>query len=252
MFDLRRIVGSRQGTFQPDPVKAMPRLHFPLPAATSRSRTVRRVLLFVVAALICLMLAFLAAAEYRPAWYVPINLTDEQLKGVRINATRLVDEIGDRLALRESYELVLSAQQLNEWLAGIAGIWPEASRRIPSELIQPVVAVNDGGLKIAARLESKGWRAIVSTDCVINLSSDEKDLMVGIGSVRLGAVPVPRWLLSRMFEPIRWGEKGESFADFHDGGRLKNEFVWPNGRRRFRIRELRFQSGRIHIQLEPL
>jgi hypothetical protein len=188
-------------------------MHIPrVMARNLRWRPAKRVVLFAVALVACVVLALLAAAEYRPAWYVPINLTDEQLKAVRMNATRLVDDIGDRLAVRESYELVLSAQQVNEWLAGMSGIWPEAARRIPRELVEPVVAFTDGGWKIASRLESKGWRAIVSMDGSIKMADDAKYVTVETNSLRFGALPVPRWLLARVVESIQLGETGASLS----------------------------------------
>ena len=169
-----------------------------------------------------------------------------------MEAMRVVDRVGDQLVDRKPFEVALSANQLNIWLSGLAQIWPDAARRMPREIMEPFVAFEAGALRTAARLESGGWRAIVSSDYEVELSGDRKNLIVRLKSARCGGVPMPRFVIESILQPFL-NEVGKKSVDqWHNGAMFENRFVWPNGRRPFRIGELTIEPGNIRLRIEPL
>jgi hypothetical protein len=196
----------------------------------------------------------LLGLEYRPAWYAPRSLTEPELRQARMEAMRILDHVGDELVARKPFDAVVSQDQLNDWLSGLDQIWPDAARRIPHEVIEPLISFQTGSLRTAARLESSGWRAIVSTDSSLHLSSDKKNLVVRLNSVRCGAVPVPRFVVRWCVQPYLRAETLHGFTldQLYDGLLLENRFVWPNGKRPFRIDELGIERGTIRFRIQPL
>jgi|CXWL01.1.fsa_nt_gi hypothetical protein len=198
--------------------------------------------------------ALMLALEYRPAWYAPVALTETELQQGRMEAMRVVDLVSDQLVDRKPFEIALSDNQLNTWLSGLAQIWPDAERRIPREIVEPFVTFESGSLRTAARLVSNGWRAIVSSDYGLQLSTDKKHLIVKLNSVRCGAVTLPRFVVASLCKPYLRTEamRGHTLSQLYEGLPFENRFVWPNGRRPFRIEELNVEQGKIRLRIEPL
>ena len=81
---------------------------------------------------------------------------------------------------------------------------------------------------------------------------DEERLTLEYDAVRLGAVPVPRsWVAgvtARTGPPA-----GANVRVERDGTlRVRNEFVWPNGRRRYRVASVAASDGVARVTLEPM
>jgi hypothetical protein len=214
----------------------------------------KRMVIALIIALAASGMGLLLALEHRPAWYAPPSLTETELQQGRMEAMRVVDLVGDQLVDQKPFEIVLSDDQLNVWLSGLGQIWPEAARRIPPEIVEPFVFVEPGILSTAARLESKGWRAIVSSEYILELSIDREKLVVVLNSVRCGTVTLPRFIVAPLFKPYMQAEvvRGYSVHQLYHGLQLENRFIWPNGRRPFRIGALSLESGRIRLRIEPL
>lgn len=210
-----------------------------------------------IASIVALGLGFVIlvlALEYRPAWYAPAVLTDSELQRCRMDAIRVVDYVGDQLVDRKSFEMTLSDDQLNAWISGLAQIWPEAARRVPSEIVEPFVAFEEGVVRTAARMESDGWRAIVSSEYELALSPDHKQLIVRLVSARCGSVTLPRFIVMSLLKPYLDAEvlSGFTLDQLYDGKQIENRFVWPNGKRLFRIDQLDIEPGAVRIRIEPL
>jgi len=139
-------------------------------------------------------------------------------------------------------------------LSGIAQIWPDAAKEIPREVIEPFVAFEAGRIRTAARLESKGWRAVFGSDYGLELSSDKKQLIVRLHSAQCGAVTLPRFIVGSLARPYLRGQAahGHTIDELYDGVPLENHFVWPNGRRPFRFKEITIEPGKIRLLIEPL
>jgi hypothetical protein len=236
------ILGPTQGGFQ-----LVPREE----GSTIQSRR-RRILWGTIAALAATGLALALALERRPAWYRPYALSESHLQAARMEALRILDSVSDRMVQGEPFEIVLSDHQLNVWLAGLDRIWPEAARQFPSFVADPFVKFTPDAMDVAARVESKGWRAIVSTRYTLALSHDKSTLTVGLSSATCGSMGLPRSLVAAAL-PARVGVGGRGYdvAGLFNGLTLANRFVWPNGRRAFRLSEVTVNSGSVRIRIEP-
>jgi len=206
-----------------------------------------------VFALLLGSLALVLALEYRPSWYRPVELSESHLQLARMEALRVVDSIGDRLVEGEPFEVILSDDQLNIWMAGLGQIWPEAAQRIPREIYEPYLDFEPGLLRVAARVETDGWRAIITTRYTFELSEDSRLLRIELASASCGCLGIPESLVSTALpSPIRVDGESYSVQDFFDGLNLANRFVWPNGRRSFRFGDIKIDSGSIRLRIEPL
>ncbi len=199
-------------------------------------------------------LVLLGALEHRPDWYAPVVLGESELQQGRMDAMRVVDQIGDRLAAGNPFEITISQSQWNTWLAGLSQIWPDAAREIPREIVEPVLSFEAGRLSAAARIESGGWRAVITTSYGLKLSTDKEWLIVQLESARCGVVSLPRFVTKWLLRPhLRKGAlRNPEFDQVYEGLSLENRFVWPNGRRRFRIEELTIEPGYLRLKIDPL
>lgn len=193
------------------------------------------------------------ALQHRPGWYRPYVLSESHLSLARMEALRVVDSISDRIVQGEPFEVVLSEDQLNIWLAGLEQIWPEAAKQVPRSILDPFVDFAPGRVRLAARVESEGWRAIVTTQYSINLSDDLSVVAVGLTSVKCGSMRIPDFVLATSLDrPIR--VQGEDFpvASLSKGIQIRNRFVWPNGRRPFRLGAFAFEEDSVRLRIDPL
>lgn len=232
-------------------------MNFLLENVKTTVRPWRKKRLLAIASIVALGLGFVIlvlALEYRPAWYSPAVLTDSELQRFRMDAIRVVDYVGDQLVDRNSFEMTLSDDQLNAWLSGLDRIWPEAARRVPNEFVDPFVAFEHGVVRTAARMESDGWRAIVSSDYTLELSPDHSQLIVRLISARCGTVTLPRFIVMSFLKPYMDAQalSGFTLDQLYDGKQIENRFLWPNGKRLFRIDQLDIEPGAVRIRIEPL
>ena len=198
--------------------------------------------------------ALLLALEYRPAWYAPKPLTESDLRQARMEAMRALDHVGDELVALKAFDIVLTDDQLNDWLSGLEQIWPDAAHRIPREIVEPFISFKKGRLRTAARIESNGWRAVASSEYHLDLSADKKQLIVRLDSARCGVVTIPRFLLRWCLNPYLSDAalRGISLDQLHEGLTIENRFVWPNGKRPFHIDALETGDGAIRLRIQPL
>lgn len=215
-----------------------------------RKKFVLGTLAFVVAALAI----FFTALAHRPAWYRPVGLTDDRLRQARLDAINLVDYVGDQLAEHRAFDLTITDSQCNEWLTGLAEIWPEAARKMPRQISSPFVLFQSGTIRTAAGVESKTLNAVVTSACQMVVSPDKKHLHVKLLSVHCGALPLPRfahdWMASRILPYTLLKEFDSDQPDHHFV--IENYFIWPNGKKPFRIGEITFQAGALRLKMQPL
>lgn len=192
--------------------------------------------------------------EHKPGWYVPVTLTEAQLREERLQAMRVVDDVGDRLVAGAPFEITLSQDQVNKWLTGLEQIWPDAARQIPTQVIEPVVAFEPGLIRSGARIESDGWRAIASCGYQFEVSNDKLRVTARMSSAHCGAMPIPDFLISRLLQSeapptaLRSTDPAAWFSRLE----WENRFVWPNGRRPFRIDDVALEKGQVRLKIRPL
>lgn len=227
----------------------------------------RALLLFLPLTLLALWLTL----EHRPGWYRPVPLDPAAIQRARGEATNQVDVVGDRLVARKPFELVLTDRQVTEWLTALPDIWPEAGQAIPPEISEPAVRFADGGILIGAHVANKGWRVIVSVRLVVDIADDGSTVGLRLAGVYGGSLPFPRPLLERMVDRKLRQESGSQAAaapepraviqsaddirsakQLFDGIRTPNRFVWPNGRRPFRIEGITIRDGELRLRIRPL
>lgn len=187
-------------------------------------------------------------ATCRPDWYRPHAVDYTRLSQDKRNLVGLLDQIGAALNAGEAIEVSLDAAQINRWLAARDELWPDQSTqwRIWEN---PLVHCGSGQVTFAAQVETAGGPLIVS--CTLRGRAEPDTVRLEADAPRVGRLPVPwRWLQARL-NPENNPLAGHLRR--HNGQFvLDNHFVWPNGKRSFRIEDLAIAPGRIRLKLSPL
>ncbi len=224
----------------------------------------------LIGALVVLVALWLTL-HHKPGWYNPVTLDEPGIQRARKEAVATADYIGDRLYEGIPFDLVLVDRSVNEWLAALPTIWPEAKDVLPSELTGPAVRFEKGGIRVGSHLTANGWQAIVSAGLTIGLTADGTGVDISLHSVRGGSLPVPRTILADVLDPLLRHAREEHHAvnqpaeplsaamrgvhsveELFGGVRIENRFVWFNGRWPFRIDSIRIEDGELRLRLEPL
>jgi len=219
-----------------------------------------------------IFIGFWLAFQHKPAWYQPVRLDEQGYQLARREAVATADSISDQLVQGKEFELVLTDRSVNEWLAALPRIWPEARQSMPDELRDPAVRFAEDRIRFAAHFDKNGWQAIVSVDLFVRVSDDGTSVTIALAGARGGSLPVPRAVIERLLRPLI--EHTRSSGKNHDadattpwdaavksvrsadqlftGVSSRNRFVWPNGKRPFRIVSIRTANGELRIRLQPL
>jgi len=215
------------------------------------------------------------AFQHKPAWYQPVRLDEEGYQLARRDAVATADAISDQIVQGKAFEVVVLDRSVNEWLAALPRVSPEARRAMPPELRDPAVRFTPERIRVGAHFEKSGWQAIVSVDLALRVSPDGINLTIALAAVRGGSLPVPRAIVERLLGPLlerarrrhndndnddddadsTWGttfDNLRSTDQLFNGVTIRNRFVWPNGRRPFRIESIRITDGQLRCRLQPL
>ena len=213
--------------------------------AGRRARRWIAVLLLVGAVLLVGFVGLFCAATYRPGWYQPAAVDFDRLPEDKQSFVALLDSISAALNRGESIEVVVDQAQLNRWLAARHEVFPPEWQRF-EPLRDPFVEIlPEQQLRLACRIGRHGPAVVGSVQVRLAVGPEAIEL---IGpTLRAGLLPVPSgWLLDRLPGGVR------AYADDRGGRlRIRNRWIWPNGRRRFRIASLRSEAGRLRVRLEP-
>jgi hypothetical protein len=217
-------------------------------------------------------IALVLVLQHRPGWYHPAQLTEAQARDARADATRWADRMGDRLVRGAPFQVVLLEENVNAWLAAAPNAWGKLIHSTDFEIEQPAIAFErDGRVRAAGLLRSGYWPLILGTTWTVALSPDRRFVELRLAGVQGGSLPVPTGIVARFaglksaaptssavdrtdapsarIEPI--SEETPSIASLIRGGRLENRFVWPNGRRAFRIRAIEIVGGEVRLAILP-
>lgn len=210
----------------------------------------RRVLLAVGAGLTGALIAIGCALTCRPTWYEPASIDYARLKADKRELVGLVDEIGAALNGRRSIDLEFHEDQINRWITARAEIWPDSQTSL-EPLRRPQITLLDGDrVRVAASVGWAGLEPIVSGTCRFELKDDQ--LTVICETVRVGVFPAPRGWVADLARRLPASSNVVRDADSDAGFTFRNEWVWPNGKRRFRIRRLEVSAGHAVVTLEPI
>ncbi len=218
---------------------------------TARRRPRRWLWLLVVPATVSLagLVLSTCALTQRPAWYRPYTLDESRLAADKSNLANLIDRVSIALNGRQAIRIELDEAQLNRWIAAREE-WPEALADLDlGPLEYPQLLLLDGNrLRLAARAVQADTEVIVSVDFSFHVRGDR--FVVGWTGTRVGHFPLPRMLINAVADV---GDRQVAAELLGTGGlNLPNAWTWPNGRPRFRIRELRIEAERLSIVLEPI
>lgn len=219
---------------------------------TKRPTKWRRAAKRSLIALPLILLAMWLTVHHRPGWYRPPVLDADGSQRARREAMGAADDFGDRLVRGEPFTVTLDDTSVNAWLAALPTIWPESREWLPPELLQPAVGFAEGRLRIGARLERRELSTIVSFDVIPVIADDGKSVSIKLAAIRGGALPIPVSMIEPYLKPILAKNADEKQPTPSDAlVSFPNRFTWPNGQRRFAIRRIDIQAGKVHLDIEP-
>lgn len=221
-------------------------------------------------ALIALWLAF----QHKPGWYRPTTLDEAGIQRARGTAVETADRVSDQMVEGQPFDVVLDERAVNEWLAVLPHIWPEARDVLPRELSDPAVSFDDGRVRVGAYYAAGAWRAIVSVVLALGVSKDGTVIEVELSGAQAGSLPVPRMILRRVWDRFQTGAPMSnvdfqmsiepqlfdtrhssldiSLEELFYGVRIRNRFIWFNGQRPFRIESFNINAGELRLRIRPL
>lgn len=228
----------------------------------------RRRLVFAVP--VVLVVVLFLAAECRPSWYRPVGLDELGFERARRDAANTADWISGRVVAGEPFELELSEIAVNEWLLALLHHRPDWREPMQAGFRDPFVSFHDKEMRLAGVVERSGWRAIATLVLNVAVSTDGQWIELVVRRVHLGVLAIPgAWIHGWASEPLMALFR-DRFADMSDneengrsefellqvqgrvmGLRVKNRWIWPNGRRPIRAAEIQMNSGRIRLLIEP-
>lgn len=190
------------------------------------------------------------AAACRPRWYVPAAVDMRRLEGDKDALARLVDEISAALNGGRAIDFELTDAQLNRWVAARREVWPGEDWLELGPLELPLVRFEEGAVRVAAVVRRGGWGCVVS--CSARVSATHDELTARIESVAAGRLPIPRAAAAAgLFRAAFRSAARERMLSDGESLPLRNEFVWPNGKRRFRVQSMTFARGSVRVRLSP-
>ena len=216
-----------------------------------RVRRHRRLLVILGAVVGVVILAvggFLLAGTRRPAWYHPAPPDRARLHEDKAALAGLQEQISAALNAGREARFVLDEAQVNRWLAARAEIWPQLALDL-GPLEQPQIRLRDGRLEVAASGRAGGMRVVGVLGCSVAVAEDT--LVIRLDPLKVGALTAPRdWVSDILARPAT--RRGVVIDRRAGTITLDNDWVWPNGKRRCRLRELEIGDGVATVGLEPL
>jgi len=242
------------------------------PSGSRKRRILRRLLIGCGGGSTSIVLLLALIAQHRPAWYAPGGSGAAELDEAREQAALMVDSIGDQMVRGQPFDVACSESVANAWLSTVLHDRSDVAERIPANFHAPALGFRGDSVRIGARFEGSGWRAVLSAAGRVTVSADGAELIVSLQGLAIGSLSLPLWMWpakekERRTRAVEVGDQrtvidlefasGEDLSDLSPrrlakGIRLKNRFVWPNGRRPFRVLAATAADGVLRIRIEPL
>lgn len=245
--------------------------------ATARRFSLRRFLRLLarLTAVVIITLPFLAVAmwlsfQHKPGWYRPVDLTDGVADEARRSAVTVADFVGDGIVGGTPFDVVLPAATVNAWLAALPETWPDAWDQVPDGLHAPALSFDGDAVRVGAHYTDGRWQAIVNLSLRVRVSKNRERIQIQLLDVRAGSLPLPRSTQDRVVNAMLQamarqretaGDDGalaplladvKSAQDLFDGITIKNDFVWFNGQRPFRLLSIRCTQDELRLRIDPL
>lgn len=189
------------------------------------------------------------AVTHRPAWYRPVPADPARLHADKAALVALEDEISAALNAGQPVRIQLREEQVNRWLAARTEMWPGLASDLGG-VEDPWVSLADGVLRGAATIRRGTVEGVVALTGRVEVTEDT--VVVRWDAAQLGAIPIPQKWVSYALARIPASVRAAVQQDNAGVVTLRNEWVWPNGKRHFRLRDSQVSNGVVDIVLEPL
>ena len=163
-----------------------------------------------------------------------------------------MDSIGDALNAGQPIDVEVRQDQLNRWIAARDEFGPVLGWQIELEGVSfpQVLLLDENRLRIGATAQTRVTAVVLSAAGRLELTPG--GLLVHLESVRAGTLPIPRHSVLRPLPELLETDAGELGSLSGNTIRLRNQWTWPNGKRRFRVARLEVSAGVARLRLEPL
>lgn len=213
-----------------------------------KSRTLRRVVISFLLAIPLAIVGVFAGLTCKPAWYRPAAIDYNLLEADKRDATNLIDHIGDELNAGRPVEIEISQEQANRWLTARREL-PQGAEVDLGPVENPFLLFDDNGeIRIAATVRRGAWATVASIGVRFEVAGDS--LTIRPEAAQAGLIPAPQSLLKEALGALLKNSGGK--LQEQDGAvRVPNAFVWANGKRAYRIGEIKVGGGKLRMRLEP-
>ena len=189
-----------------------------------------------------------------PDWYRPPAVTEADRLDIQRTSFEAACQINNPMAAGKRYTVTLEQEAVNRWLAMPSAVVPELAAKglidkVSAQVEAPMFIFAEGQITLAARMRVEGRSTVVSVSVRPELIGGE--LKLTATSVRAGEAPVPLGLLELTERRMGSGRVAEAVARVLGGEGIANDFVWPNGKLRFRFTEITAEDGRLRVGIEP-
>ena len=149
----------------------------------------------------------------------------------------------------QSVRFQVPDDQINRWFAARAELWPEGLLDFGG-LIDPWVSFDGDELHAAATVQRGALRGVIVLAGRVEVRDDV--VLVHCERARLGTLPIPLAWFSGALAQVRSANSAIVGWDDARTLTLRNQWIWPNGKRNCRLREFRLSNGLADVVLEPL
>lgn len=163
-------------------------------------------------------------------------------------AEQAVLELHNDLERGDRWELTLSDEQINGWLA--SDLQQKFPDTLPADVHDPRVVFEEGKILIACRLESRLITTVLSLVLEPYLTDDSQQIAVRITRLRAGRLPLPlKGILERVSAAAAASDLNLQWSQ--DGGdpvaviNLSNEAADPQ--RKVAVESLQVSDGRLQV-----
>jgi len=248
-------------------------------------KTVKRVVVVFLAAVVAAAAMIYVQAGRIPSLYKPAILTPDQRKRAakEFLNRKILDEFGNAAQRNEPFEWVISEGELNRYLASIDEIAAGAPSvrqgtvmcaMADAGLAGPAVALRDGKVTLMAR--SITHEKVLSADVGFRFDADRK-LAATLLAARLGRLALPDAVvrdridaLKKLLAPVADshhddrsnGLVGVSALDIGqilravltaiDSEPIPTDFTWRISRRRVRVADITIADGLLRLHIVPV
>jgi hypothetical protein len=192
------------------------------------------------------------ALIYVPSWYEPQYVPASDQQRLRDDFTAVTTKFNNGMQRPKAFEFRISAREINRYISGAGYLYPELSKAIPSNVVDPAVQLEDDYLKVGAIVEQDGRKAFASL--WLKVSPDGEWLNIDDLRAKIGLYRIPRNMIK-----VRMGKLSAKVAEYLpvvdrilDEGRLPNRFRYPNSNYDFRVTGLRAREGVLYLTIEPI